>query len=389
MCGYFSGLSSPSVTEMTTTLRCLAEVEQRRADQVADVLDEQELPSSGCSALEGAGAPWSASRWQPAPVLTWTARAPGRPDPLGVEDGLLVALDHADRPARASAMVRSSSVVLPAPGELIRLSARDAALGEPGPVARGELVVLGEHGDLELEGVGAQRPASGSTCTCAWSCPWSCPWAWSCPWSGASRPDGRHPGRRRSPHPQVAHMLRPPPPTVTASSRPDSTSTSALPQAQSRKASASVEVRAAGAAVRPSVLLVDLERRRPRAGCRRWRARSRTSSASGTTPDSRPTRRRTTLTCRSPVRSSTDDTTLSAIASSCMSASSLRLHGRSATPAWQRWPDSPYASSRAHRHLERQLPPLPHRPGRGASSSATTSTCSPSRRPRRARTSCR
>ena len=43
----------------------------------------------------------------------------------------------------------------------------------------------------------------------------------------------------------------------------------------------------------------------------------------------------------------------------------------------------------ADRHLERQLPPLPHRPRRGASCSATTSTCSPCRRPRRARTSCR
>ena len=44
---------------------------------------------------------------------------------------------------------------------------------------------------------------------------------------------------------------------------------------------------------------------------------------------------------------------------------------------------------RAHRHLERQLPPLAASTASRRSSSATTSTCSRCRRPRRARTSCR
>ena len=60
----------------------------------------------------------SASRWQPAPVLTWTARAPARGMRSASQPRLLVALDHADlADGRASsAMVRSSSEVLPEPG---------------------------------------------------------------------------------------------------------------------------------------------------------------------------------------------------------------------------------------------------------------------------------
>ena len=52
-------------------------------------------------------------------------------------------------------MVRSSSVVLPAPGELIRFSAVILAVGEPGAVPLGQRVVLREDGHLEVEGVGA------------------------------------------------------------------------------------------------------------------------------------------------------------------------------------------------------------------------------------------
>ena len=40
MCGYFSGLSVPSVTEITTTFAALAEIEQCRADEISDILDE-------------------------------------------------------------------------------------------------------------------------------------------------------------------------------------------------------------------------------------------------------------------------------------------------------------------------------------------------------------
>lgn len=40
--GYLSGLSSPSVIDIITTPRALAQVEQRGADKVADILDHNE-----------------------------------------------------------------------------------------------------------------------------------------------------------------------------------------------------------------------------------------------------------------------------------------------------------------------------------------------------------
>ncbi len=40
ICGYLSGLSSPSVTERTATL-CRSRIEAGRADQIADVFDKQ------------------------------------------------------------------------------------------------------------------------------------------------------------------------------------------------------------------------------------------------------------------------------------------------------------------------------------------------------------
>ena len=63
-----------------------------------------------------------ASRWQPAPVLTWTARAPAR----RIRSASKVvswspSMTQIGRSALSSVMVRSSSEVLPEPGELIRL----------------------------------------------------------------------------------------------------------------------------------------------------------------------------------------------------------------------------------------------------------------------------
>ena len=129
MCGYLSGLSVALGHRDDHHLRALAEVEQRRADQVADVLDEHQRAGAADPARQARARTMSASRWQPAPVLICTTRRAGAPDALGVERGLLVALDHrhaAAAPARGSCA--RSSVVLPAPGELIRLNADDAAL---------------------------------------------------------------------------------------------------------------------------------------------------------------------------------------------------------------------------------------------------------------------
>ena len=54
MCGYFSGLSSPSVTERITDLGALAEIEQRRADEIADVLDHDDGAGGGPQFLQPA-----------------------------------------------------------------------------------------------------------------------------------------------------------------------------------------------------------------------------------------------------------------------------------------------------------------------------------------------
>ncbi len=59
----------------------------------------------------------------------------------------------ATRPA-SSLVVRSSSVVLPAPGEAHQVHRENPALSQPGPVQPGELVILGEYPFLQLNGPG-------------------------------------------------------------------------------------------------------------------------------------------------------------------------------------------------------------------------------------------
>ena len=100
MAGYFIGLSAPSVTEASTT---------RLASPRSNSAGQTRLPTFSTSTTDPAGGSSaasprltiSASRWQPAPVLICTTRQPGRPDPVRVERGLLVALDHGQaEPAR-------------------------------------------------------------------------------------------------------------------------------------------------------------------------------------------------------------------------------------------------------------------------------------------------
>ena len=96
MSGYFwSGLSSPSVTDRMATL-VLAEVEGCRADEVADVLDQEQR-----FVLRLQGAAW---RGRPCTVevaalagIDLRGRHAGGADALGVVGGLLVAFDDIDR----------------------------------------------------------------------------------------------------------------------------------------------------------------------------------------------------------------------------------------------------------------------------------------------------
>ena len=113
-------------------LGALAEVEQRRADQVADVLDEQHRAGARVELGAAPRATIAASRWQPVPVLICTARHAGRADALGVvsrSPDRPRSRESGKRPPR-SRRVRSRSVVLPAPGELDQVQRQDAAAGE-------------------------------------------------------------------------------------------------------------------------------------------------------------------------------------------------------------------------------------------------------------------
>ena len=135
MCGYFSGLSSPSVTEIDHHLAALAEVEERRADQVADVLDEQQRCRAPGAGRRAPGRPSSASRWQPAPVLTCTARAPAARIRSASNDRLLVALDHGHGTVARSRDGPLQQGGLAGARGAHQVDRGDAALREPHPVA--------------------------------------------------------------------------------------------------------------------------------------------------------------------------------------------------------------------------------------------------------------
>ena len=102
MCGYFSGLSWPSVTEMITTLACSPRSNSAGQTRLPTFSTNSSEPGVGVEGLDGplhhrcvevaAGAGVDLDR-----------PGPGAPDPLGVEGGLLVALDDADRAARRRA----------------------------------------------------------------------------------------------------------------------------------------------------------------------------------------------------------------------------------------------------------------------------------------------
>ena len=74
--GYLSGLSSPSVTEKTTIFACFAKVPARRADEVPDVLDEEQ-PGGWRSMAPSAVEDGAESRWHAPPRHARPAPAGG------------------------------------------------------------------------------------------------------------------------------------------------------------------------------------------------------------------------------------------------------------------------------------------------------------------------
>ena len=124
MWGYLSGLSAPSVTEMTTTLLCSPR--SNSAGHTRLPTFSMNSNDRGCriERLERAADHLRVEMTPRARVDLYRARSGGA-DTFGVEQRFLVTFDHRHRPmAPSSRIVRSSRVVLPAPGELVTLNAR-------------------------------------------------------------------------------------------------------------------------------------------------------------------------------------------------------------------------------------------------------------------------
>ena len=164
--GYFSGLSSPSVTEQTITRASSPISKLGRADEVADVLDDSRSISSSGSARDR-----RADHVRVEVALAAEAgvgvelgdRHVQAGEAVGVQRALHVALEHARRARRAgSSTTRSSSVVLPAPGALMKLTTVTPARSKSARLARGDRVVGVERllDDLHL---GAMHAASSTS----------------------------------------------------------------------------------------------------------------------------------------------------------------------------------------------------------------------------------
>ena len=197
MCGYFSGLSSPSVTEMTTTFARSPTSNSAGQTRLPTFSTNSSDPAGGSSSCS-ARCTISASRWQPAPVLTCTARAPARRIRSASKDGLLVALDHADRTSSPQ-------------------------LGDR-PLEQGGLAGAGGAHQVERGDVAGPRARPGRARRAGRS------WPAAAPRRGRCR--SRRPRRSRSavsPQPQVRHTT-PPGTSTTETSERSSPGTSSMTQ---------------------------------------------------------------------------------------------------------------------------------------------------------------
>src|SRR5579875_935847 len=124
ICGYFAGLSSPSVV-LTTTTRASSPRSQAAGQTRLPMFSMSSRAQCVRSIFARASRTICASRWQAPRVLICTASAPAASMRSA---SALVSMSPSITAIRSSGRSRltlcSSSVVLPAPGELIRLSAR-------------------------------------------------------------------------------------------------------------------------------------------------------------------------------------------------------------------------------------------------------------------------
>ncbi|OIQ98697.1 hypothetical protein GALL_191970 [mine drainage metagenome] len=128
----------------------LAQIEGRRTDQVADVLDHQQRAPGELQSLQRPADHLRVEMAAAAGVDLDRAGAGGA-DPLGVAVGLLVALDHCDRQAAAQQLYgpdQQRGLARARAGDQVQ--GEDAEPGQALTVRSGEGVVLGQDILLDL-----------------------------------------------------------------------------------------------------------------------------------------------------------------------------------------------------------------------------------------------
>ena len=102
MCGYFSGLSVPSVTEMTTTLLCSPRSKSAGQTRFPTFSMNSKESLSGAQGVKSTFDHLGVEVATRAGVDLHRAR-PGGGDPVGVEQRLLITFDHRNLTLRAEA----------------------------------------------------------------------------------------------------------------------------------------------------------------------------------------------------------------------------------------------------------------------------------------------
>src|SRR3954451_10472726 len=175
--GYLSGLSSPSVTDATTTLAASPRSNSAGQTRLPPFSTKTRDPRAGRSS-SSARASMSASRWQPAPVLIWTTGAPAlRIRSASRRVSCSPSTTAIGRLDASSVIVRCSRDVLPEPGELMRLRATMPCSASQARLWSARWSFFASRA-VSI----STSPGSGSwTCSCTWG--WACGWSWpvGCP----------------------------------------------------------------------------------------------------------------------------------------------------------------------------------------------------------------
>ena len=152
MCGYLIGLSSPSVTDTHHHLGALAEIEQRRTHQVADVLDEHQRTGRWFELLHASR---QHVRLQVAAgaSVDLDHRAAGGADALGVVGRGLVAFHHVDVhlvAQRADGAFQQAGLARSRGAHQVQR--QDLAALEPAAITFGQSLILGQNFLLQRDG---------------------------------------------------------------------------------------------------------------------------------------------------------------------------------------------------------------------------------------------